>query len=132
MSARQMPDFSRIPYNSKQCREMRLNFMKEANTRKGSELQKFIETEFVAYKRQGSAYGVLAICFPVALTYLKFQAYKPHIPGVIVGLTLGYIIGGFAGMDLAHKTIFESIGVIKEDSELEQQRADIMEKCKHV
>ena len=127
-----MPDFSQIPYTSAQCRKMRKEIIKDAFKSEDAELTKHVSEEMNKYKRQGAAYGMLTIIVPIGLTYYKYKNFKPHLPGVILGLSLGYFLGGLAALDMGEKLVFESLGRIEKHPELDNRRVDVQKKCWNV
>ena len=126
-----MPDFRNIPYSSQQCRQMRLSLMRDIYKGEDKELSDIVTKEMTVYKRQGSAYGVAGMLVPIVLTYIKYPVFKPHLPGVIVGISLGYYFGALMSLDLHHKDVFNSLGKLP-NIDLETRRLEVIEKCKHI
>ena len=90
----------------------------------------FCEKNANYYKRQGSAYGILAVFCYVAFTYTKNKVYKPHMLGILFGGTFAYFLGGFTATYFSIKKVVDKLGIIKEYPELEKERLEIIHKCK--
>jgi len=124
------PNFENIPYTSRECHKKRKSLLGDILKSDHKELSDFVNNEMESIKNQGAAYGVLAVSAGVALTYIKIPVFKAHVPGIFLGLTLGYLVGGVSAMELGLPQAVEKLGVIKENQDLENRRKEVLEKCK--
>jgi hypothetical protein len=121
---------SSLPYSSKDCKQMRHKLLQAVYKHDEKDLGILLKRELGSYQHQGSAWGVLIVWSWVAFTYFKVPVMKPHFPGIFLGTSLGYFLGGWMGIETGAQFVLDKIGVIKEDAELEKRRQEVLSICK--
>lgn len=96
------------------------------------ELRQLVHQRLTVHKREGASYGVLTVGGALYLTYRRFPAAQPRIAGGVALLTFGYFIGGQLLMTLRQTQVFKELGVIEQDTKLEERRLEISKNCGHV
>ena len=119
-----------LPHSSKDCKEMRHKLLQAIDRHDDKDLGRLLRLELGFYKQQGSAWGVLIVWSWVAFTYFKAPVMKPHLPGIFLGTSLGYFLGGWLGIETGAQFVLDKIGVIKEDAGLEKRRQEVLSVCK--
>lgn len=121
---------STMPYSAKECKEMRHNLLRSIYKHDQKDLGKLLKKELSIYQYQGSAWAIFMVWGWVAFAYFKAPIFKPHFPGIFLGTTLAYFLGGWLGIETGAQFMLDKIGIIKEDAELERRRQEILSVCK--
>jgi hypothetical protein len=118
-----------VPMSRPACEKLRNKLIGRLDNSSVPELQALIREHCFAYQKQGAAYALLGLGGAFGLIHFKARNFKLHVPGMFAVTSLSCILGSIISLNYYKQKVIEEIGKIKEDTEADSMRDELLRHC---